>query len=110
MCVCVCVCAAHPKFICHHSYLWQLRMYPLGYIINKESVLSVIHLKMGGALEWFFVSKSSGEPHSLAPTVRGYMGRWNSVRWRESSQLVDNAWLPSDPRVKLLSGLLRLES
>lgn len=46
----------------------------------------------------------------MAPPVRVYTGRRNLVRQREGSPLVDNAWLPSDPRVKLLSGLLRLGS
>ena len=46
----------------------------------------------------------------MAPPVRVYTGRRSSVRRREGSQLVGDASQPSDPRVKLLSGLLSLVS
>lgn len=46
----------------------------------------------------------------VGPPVRGYTGRRNSARRRGRSQSVHNAWLPSDPGVKLLSGPLSLEA
>lgn len=56
------------------------------------------------------ISKSWLGTLGLAPPVRVCTGRQNSGRQRRHGQLVGNAWLPSDLRVKLLSGRLALEA
>ena len=38
------MCGAHPELMSCHSHLLGLRMCPPVYVINKESVLSFIHL------------------------------------------------------------------
>lgn len=80
------------------------------YVINKESALTFIHLKMGGVEMALCISKSWQGTPGLAPPVRVCTGRQSSGRQRGHGQLVDNAWLASDLRVTLLSGLLGLEA
>lgn len=89
-----------------------LGMYPLVYVINKESVLSFIHLENGEVGIEMALGTSGSWPGALrvGPPVKVYTGRRNSARRRGRSQSVDNAWLPSDPWVKRLSGPLSLEA
>ena len=113
MCVCVCVCVrdAHPTLMSCHSHLLGLRMYPLVYVINKESVLSFIHLKMGVEVgKAHRISDSCRGAPRLDPSCQCLYRKAELSEAEEGSQLVDNAWLPSDPRVKLLSGRLSLVS
>lgn len=108
---CVCLCDAHPKLMSCHCHLLGLRMYPPEYVINKESVLSFIHLKMGVEVgKALRISDSCQGAPRLDPSCQCLYRKAELSEAEEGSQLVDNAWLPSDPRVKLLSGQLSLVS
>lgn len=94
-----------------HSHLLGLRMYPPVYVVNKESALSFIHLKQGmGVGKALRISKSWRGAPRLGPSCQCLYRKAELSEAEEGSQLVDNAWMPSDPRVKLLSGRLSLVS
>lgn len=57
---------------------------------------------------WAFTFlNTGGAPISSRPPVSVFSGISEPQMQRKCAQPVDNAWLPSDPRVKLLSGLRR---
>lgn len=53
----------------------------------------------------FTFLNTGGAPISSHPLVSVFSGILEPQMWRKCTQPVDNAWLPFDPRVKLLSGL-----
>lgn len=95
--------SCHPHPLC-------FRMCPLVSVIKKDSA-EFHSLKSKDSIGRLFASLSpKGAPCGLAPPVRVCKRRWESVRQREGSGLVDNFWLPSDLQVKLLSAQLSLGS
>lgn len=61
-------------------------------------------------MERLFASTSWWGAPRLGPSCQCLYRKARLSEAEEHGQLVDNAWLPSDPRVKLLSGRLRLVS
>ena len=69
-----------------HSHLLGLRMYPPVHVINKESALSFIHLKVGvEAVKTLGSLNPGGRPRGWTSPVTVYTGRRSSARRRKAA-------------------------